>query len=188
MSAIIINYAVDGSTPLKAATYVLPANDNPAAIAAGESVTLNFTADGTYFTILPVSAKVIVENATLSSWTCLKPFTAASAIITNVVDPEADVTITIPVKVKTAPQQVIKPFFVQATTPIDTRLVLSKTEMKNAIDTYLPDVYFALCKDDGHFYLYNKQMEPNELTGRYTLITDAVEGMIHIDGGEVLDA
>lgn len=187
MSAIIINYTVDGITPLKPITYVLPAATNPATIVAGESATLNFAADGIYFTILPLKAKVLVENATLSSWTCKTPFTSATAVITGVVDPEADVIITIPVKVKTAPQQVTKPFLVQASVPIDTRLVLTKKEMKEANDTYLPDAYFALCKDEGHFYMYNKNAIPNEETGKYVLITDIVEYNIKaIDGGEII--
>ncbi len=49
--------------------------------------------------------------------------------------------------------------------------------MREANDTYLPDTYFALCKDEGHFYLYNKYNEPNEETGKYTLISDAHTGL-----------
>lgn len=187
MSSIIINYTVDGTTPLKPITYVLPAVTNQTTITAGESATLNFTADGIYFTILPLKTKVLVENATLSSWTCKTPFTSATAVITDVVDPEIDVIITIPVKVKTAPQQVTKPFLVQASVPIDTRLVLTKKEMKEANDNYLPETYFALCKDDSHFYLYNKSAIANEETGKYTLITDVIEYNIKsIDAGEIV--
>jgi hypothetical protein len=54
-------------------------------------------------------------------------------------------------------------------------------------DTYQPDVYFALCKNDGHFYLYNKNSESNEVTGKFTLITEIVENYIEtFDGGEIL--
>jgi hypothetical protein len=68
--------------------------------------------------------------------------------------------------------------------PVDTRLVLTKKEMKEANDNYLPDTYFALCKDEGHFYLYNKNSEPNPETGRFTLILDRVDSSI--DGGEII--
>jgi hypothetical protein len=71
--------------------------------------------------------------------------------------------------------------------PVDTRLVLTKKEMREANDNYLPDTYFALCKDDGHFYLYNKNNEPNEVTGKFTLITEVVETYIDaFDGGEII--
>jgi hypothetical protein len=71
--------------------------------------------------------------------------------------------------------------------PVDTRLVLTKKEMREANDNYLPDTYFALCKDDGHFYVYNKNSEPNEVTGKFTLITEIVDTYITtFDGGEII--
>jgi hypothetical protein len=55
-------------------------------------------------------------------------------------------------------------------------------------DNFLPDTYFALCKDDGHFYIYNKTNPVNEVTGRFTIISEVVEPMIiNIDGGEILE-
>ena len=189
MSSIIIKSIIDGntSTPLSPAKFILPTEDSPTAIAVGESATLNFTADGVYFQFLPLATKVVVENATKVSWKSITPFTAATLTIKDVVDPDADVIITIAVKVKLAPQQVTKPFLIQASAPVDTRLVLSKYEMRNMEDTYQPETYFALCKDDGHFYLYNKKTEPNEFTGKYTLISDIVESNIKsIDGGEIV--
>jgi hypothetical protein len=72
--------------------------------------------------------------------------------------------------------------------PVDTRLVLTKKEMREANDNYLPDTYFALCKDEGHFYLYNKNSEPNEITGKFTLISDYVETTISsFDAGEITE-
>ena len=54
-------------------------------------------------------------------------------------------------------------------------------------DTYQPDVYFALCKDDGQFYLYSKGNESNEETGKFILINKAVEVDIKgLDGGEII--
>ena len=96
-------------------------------------------------------------------------------------------TIIIIAVVENAPQLVSKPFLYQIPTPVDTRLVLTKQEMREAEDNYLPNTYFALCKDEGHFYLYNKNNEPNEETGKFTLITDVVEINIKgLDGGEII--
>jgi hypothetical protein len=190
MSSIIIKPIIDGSTstPLSPAKFILPTKDSPTAIAVGETATLSFTADGVYFQFLPLATKVVVENATRVSWKSVTPFTAATLVIKDVVDPNADVIITIAVKVKLAPQQVTKPFLIQAGVPVDTRLVLTKYEMRNVVDTYQPEVYFALCKDDGHFYLYNKQAEVSEETGKFTLITDSFKPYnITIDGGEITE-
>lgn len=190
MSSIIIKPTIDGnsSTPLSPAKFIIPTEDSPTAIAVGETVTLNFIADGVYFQFFPLATKVIVENATRVSWKSVTPFTTATLVISDVVDPDADVIITIAVKVKLAPQQVTKPFLIQAGAPVDTRLVLTKCEMRNTVDTYQPDVYFALCKDDGHFYLYSKQAEISEETGKFTLITDSFKPyIINIDGGEITE-
>lgn len=190
MSSIIIKPIIDGnsSTPLSPAKFIIPTEDSPTAIAVGETVTLNFIADGVYFQFFPLATKVEVENATRVSWQSVAPFTAGTLVISDVVDPDADVVITIAVKVKLAPQRVTKPFLIQAGAPVDTRLVLTKHEMRNTVDTYQPEVYFALCKDDGHFYLYSKQAESSEETGKFTLITDSFKPyIINIDGGEITE-
>ena len=71
--------------------------------------------------------------------------------------------------------------------PVDTRLILSKKEMLEANEGFLPNIYFTLCKDDGQFYLYNKSNESNEETGKFTLINKAVEVDIKgLDGGEII--
>ena len=187
MSSIIIKYTMDKDTPLAAANFVTLTKDSPTAIAVGETATLNFVADGMYFTLVPVPAKVIVENANRVSWVCKTPFTTAVLDIDQIADPSADVVVTIPVTVKLIPQQITRPFLLQVAAPVDTRLVLTKKEMKEMLDTYQPETYFALCKDDGHFYLYNKNSVPTEETGKYTLITDIVEYSIKsLDGGEIL--
>jgi hypothetical protein len=69
--------------------------------------------------------------------------------------------------------------------PVDTRLVLTKKEMLEVNDLYQPEVYFALCKDDGHFYLYNKNIKGNSETGKFTVITEVIEATV--DGGEITD-
>ena len=185
MSLIKITYSINGTSVLPVETYVIPAVTNPEAIASGEQPSLSFQADGTYFTLVPAKNQVKISNATLASWTCLNPYTSATLVIKDVVDPAADVEITIPVKVKVAPQLITKPFLNKNTAPIDTRLVLSKKEMLDVTDAAQPDVYFALCKDDGHFYLYNKKSTPNAETGKFTIITDMLN--IKIDGGEITE-
>ena len=47
--------------------------------------------------------------------------------------------------------------------PIDARIVLTKEEMKNINPNIMPNVYFALCKDDGKLYLYNKNNSFNDI-------------------------
>jgi hypothetical protein len=176
--------AADGViTPLLPQQYILPAETNPIAINEGETVDLYFKADGMYFEMQ--RRKGATATGADLSWNCPSPYTDATITLSNATD---NVEITIIAIVKVPPQVVPKPFLFQIAAPVDTRLVLTKKEMCDAEDDYLPDTYFALCKDDGHFYLYNKKTEPNELTGRYTLITDIVEHNIKsIDGGEILE-
>ena len=58
--------------------------------------------------------------------------------------------------------------------PIDRRLVLTKAEMLAMNDLKMPrsDIrkYFALCVDDNQFYVYDKDAEPNEETGKFKCI------------------
>lgn len=171
------------TTPLLPQDYILAAETNPAIINEGEMVTLNFKADGMYFEMK--GRKGATATGATLSWACPTPYTDATITLSNAI---SDVEITIVAVVKVAPQVVSKPFLYQISAPVDTRLVLTKKEMINANDSYLPETYFALCKDDGHFYLYNKQAEANAFTGKYTLITDIVEYNIKsIDGGEILE-
>ena len=44
-----------------------------------------------------------------------------------------------------------------------------KEEMKNINPNIMPNVYFALCKDDGKLYLYNKNNSFNDITGYFSL-------------------
>lgn len=181
--SIKINYEVSGeATPLLPEKYIVGAESNPTIIAEGETVKLNFKADGMYFALK--SRKGASATGATLGWSCASPYTEAEITISN---PTADVEITIVAVVKAAPQVVGKPFLYQMAAPVDTRLVLTKKEMREANDNYLPDTYFALCKDEGHFYLYNKNSEPNEVTGKFTPITEVVETYIDsFDGGEVI--
>lgn len=61
-------------------------------------------------------------------------------------------------------------FEVGAAVAIDTRLVLTKAQMLAANDNTLPDVYLAVCKDDGKLYIYNKANDLISTTGRYRIV------------------
>ena len=181
--SIKINYEVSGeATPLLPEKYIVGAESNPTIIAEGETVKLNFKADGMYFALK--SRKGATATGATLGWSCASPYTEAEITLSN---PTSNVEITIVAVVKAAPQVVGKPFLYQMAAPVDTRLVLTKKEMREANDNYLPDTYFALCKDDGHFYVYNKNSEPNEVTGKFTLITEIVDTYITtFDGGEII--
>lgn len=181
--SIKINYEVSGEiTPLLPEKYIVGAESNPTIIAEGETIKLNFKADGIYFALK--SRKGATATGATLNWSCASPYTEAEITLSN---PTSDVEITIIAVVKAAPQVVGKPFLYQMAAPVDTRLVLTKKEMKEANDNYLPDTYFALCKDDGHFYVYNKNSEPNSETSKFTLITELIKPQIDIfDGGEII--
>ena len=182
--SIRINFEMSGeATPLIPQDFIIADSANPSSIETGETVSLKFKADGMYFKLK--ARKGATVTGADSTWACPSPNTDAEIVLSNAT---SDVDIVITAIVNIAPQLVSKPFLYQIAAPVDTRLVLSKKEMSTISDNFLPDTYFALCKDDGHFYLYSKANEPSDITGRFVLITDVVEGMIHIDGGEVLDA
>ena len=52
---------------------------------------------------------------------------------------------------------------------VDSRLILSKSEMLNVNSVLMPSVYFAVCKDDSNLYIYNASNEVDEETGRFRL-------------------
>ena len=59
---------------------------------------------------------------------------------------------------------------------IDKRIYLTKAEMLTAEDDYLlPDVYFAVCPDDGKLYIYNSSNEVNETTGKYRAVGEILD-------------
>lgn len=66
-------------------------------------------------------------------------------------------------------------FNVGAPISIDQRLVLTKSEMLNIDDNIMPDYYFAVCKDDGAFYIYDKNLDISkisEVTGKFKPATE----------------
>lgn len=179
--SITIKFELSGdSTPLNPQDYIIADSSNPNIIEEGGNVTLKFKADGMYFSMK--NRKGAAITGATGTWTCASPYLESEITLSN---PTADVEITIVAVVKAAPQLVTKPFLYQMPTPVDTRLVLTKKEMLEVNDLYQPEVYFALCKDDGHFYLYNKNIKGNSETGKFTVITEVIEATV--DGGEITD-
>lgn len=55
--------------------------------------------------------------------------------------------------------------------PIDSSMVLSKAEMLAIEDNKMPDVYFAVCKEDKQMYIYDKSATPNVTTGKFSVLS-----------------
>lgn len=60
-------------------------------------------------------------------------------------------------------------FNVTSQEPIDQRLVLTKEQMRSVVEARMPDVYVAICKDDGKLYTFNKANVFDEDTGKFRL-------------------
>lgn len=160
--------------------YVLADAANPSSIEEGGTAVLKFTADGLYFELVKLKALAATVTGASFSWT----FESTKSAILTLTNPTADVVITIKAKVGVIPNEVLRPFLIRQAFPVDTRLVLSKKEMRESLDTELPDIYFALCKDDGKFYIYHKDTDViSGDTGKFILIDDTVYS---VDGGEVM--
>lgn len=50
---------------------------------------------------------------------------------------------------------------------VDDTLTLTKAQMLAVNDNLMPNKYFAVCLDDGEFYLYDKSATPNAETGKF---------------------
>ena len=76
---------------------------------------------------------------------------------------------------------------------VDNRILLTKSEMKSINDSQMPDKYFAICKDDGKLYLYDKsrvldasdEVEDGEDTGKFTLFSAGTIESISINGKRI---
>ena len=170
----------NATSTVPVAKYVYGLDTNPTTIDEGGTATLDFVADGVYFMFL--KAKALAAKVSGAS---ADPYTEGKLVLSN---PTGDVEITLNAKVNVIPQEVARPFLIKKNFPVDTRLVLTKKEMYETVDSTMPDTYFALCKDDGHFYLYDKNNLLVEPTGKFTIISDVVEPMIiNIDGGEITE-
>lgn len=78
--------------------------------------------------------------------------------------------------------QIIQGFELLTREAIDNRLVLSKAEMLSVNDNQMPDTYFAVCTDDKKLYVYNKDSNPSEETGKFTLYNGSTIESISING------
>lgn len=72
------------------------------------------------------------------------------------------------------------PFHRTGPVPIDDSLILSKADMLAVDDTMMPDLYFALCSDDGALYFYNKANTPSGETGKY--VKQSTQGTTYTAG------
>lgn len=88
--------------------------------------------------------------------------------------------------------QIVQGFKVTTRDVIDNRILLTKSEMKNINDNRMPDKYFAVCKDDGKLYLYDKsrtldetQAGNEEYTGKFTVFSSGKIESISVDGTKI---
>lgn len=73
---------------------------------------------------------------------------------------------------------------IQTASAIDKRIYLTYAEMRTAEDIFmLPDVYLAICANDGKLYLYNVDNEVDPVTGKYRLLDDTIR--VNVDGGKI---
>lgn len=82
---------------------------------------------------------------------------------------------------------VLSGFNIKGASPIDTRLVLSKSEMLNINDNLMPETYFAVCTNDDQLYLYNKYAEPNAETGKFQLLGKDVIDRVSVLEDDVVE-
>ena len=64
-----------------------------------------------------------------------------------------------------------------STKPIDDSLVLTKQKMKTMNVNLMPEKYFAVCEDDGCFYLYDKSLTPSAETGKFVKLDESQTAM-----------
>lgn len=79
---------------------------------------------------------------------------------------------------------VVQGFKVMTRDAVDNRILLSKSEMKTIKDNQMPEKYFAICKDDGSLYLYDKArvLTGSEDTGKFTLFASGTIESITVNG------
>ena len=82
--------------------------------------------------------------------------------------------------------QVIQGFKLSTRDAVDNRLVLTKAEMLAIKDHQMPEKYFAVCKDDGCLYLYNKSREVlDPETGKFVQFSSSKIESISVNGVEI---
>lgn len=86
---------------------------------------------------------------------------------------------------------IVQGFKVMTRDAVDNRILLSKSEMRTINDSQMPEKYFAICKDDGKLYLYDKSRvvaaaiaegDTDESTGKFTMFSSGTIESISVDG------
>jgi len=82
-------------------------------------------------------------------------------------------------------------FRITSQDPIDSRLLLSKSEMLDVVDAQMPSKYLAVCKDDGKIYVYNVNNTVDPETGKFRLYAEGGGGTglvndVKVDGVSVV--
>lgn len=77
-------------------------------------------------------------------------------------------------------------FKVGSHSAIDARIILSKVDMLSAEEDFaMPDVYFAVCKNDGQMYVFNKDNEFDPETGKFRLVSSQDPCKCKIEESEI---
>ena len=84
-------------------------------------------------------------------------------------------------------------FEVQTASAIDKRVKLTKAQMATADqDFMMPEVYFAICEDDGRLYIYDENNELDQDLGRFRPVDETLTDIheiidsLELDGGLIV--
>lgn len=82
---------------------------------------------------------------------------------------------------------IVQGFKMMTRDAVDNRILLTTEEMKTINDSQMPEKYFAICKDNGRLYLYDKSRELNgdEETGKFVKFAEGAINSISINGNEI---
>lgn len=58
--------------------------------------------------------------------------------------------------------------------PLDSRTILSKTEMLNINEAVYPEHFYILCSDDDKLYTYNKDNIKDAVTGKFRVVDNGL--------------
>lgn len=87
--------------------------------------------------------------------------------------------------------KVLSAFQLTSNEPIDTRLILTKNEMRAINDERMPDLYFTICSDDNQLYIYNKSSTASGDLGKFNLVdkvkASEITGKIQRSVGKAAD-
>ena len=74
-------------------------------------------------------------------------------------------------------------FIITSKDPIDSRLILTKNQMKNINFQRMPDLYFCLCSDDNRLYIFDSSI-PEEAEDPITGCFRPIENFFKYDSTE----